>query len=338
MVMKSSRLSRKIKLHLKGIVLQQKRKRFRKINAQIMFGPKVLVAMNTSGIGNAVEATPFVQAVRMLWPGAEITILTVPGDLFKDWSVPDRIITSTEKIRGCSYDHTFFTNWTQRDVPEWCSQSELGQVHFPKVWLGKLLLKPERRYYLDMLRKLGFKGSEPPLYVSLKKPGEHIPVADFRICLVPGGKPESLWRHKRWPYYNELLTLILEKYQNAQICIIGTRQDEFSGVLLSDQRIVDLRGNLTLRETAWVLKSANIAIGNDCGPMHIADAVQTRSIVIFGPTCELKNAYRNKVLTFSTDLPCRPCQYGSKIETCQDPKCMLKITPKQVMRKMDWEN
>jgi heptosyltransferase-2 len=182
-----------------------------------------------------------------------------------------------------------------------------------------------------MLKKFGYRGLTPPLYVSMKTPEIKLAPADLRICLVPGGKSEAQWRHKRWPYYRELANELLKGYPEAQVCIIGTREDSIAGQLPDDQRIVDLRGNLTLCEVAWVLKNSDLAIGNDCGPMHIADAVQTHSVVIFGPTCELKNAYPNKAVVVSADVPCRPCQYGSLIETCQEPECMTKLTPEIIM-------
>ena len=144
-----------------------------------------------------------------------------------------------------------------------------------------------------------------------------------------------MWRHKRWPYYAKLTRILLTHYPQAQICIIGTQDDDITPDLPCDPRVVDLRSCLTLRETAWLLKHANVAIGNDCGPMHIAYAVQTPSITMFGPTCELKNAPQNKGICLSMPLPCRPCQYGSLIETCLEPRCITRITPDMVMEKLE---
>jgi len=325
---------RKIGIRGKRLIHHMRLSRLKKLQRVPLTGPRVLVAMNNIGIGNAVEATPLVQAIRVLWPTAIITLLTGPGDLFDDWSVPDRITASTEDLKGKSYDHTFFPYGRWQNIAEWQASFELGRVHCPRVWLRVWLLKPEVEYNVDMIRRLGYRGVPPPLYVSLKQPKEHIPPGILRICLVPGGKTELMWRHKRWPYYNELIHLLLEEYPQVQICIMGTQDDDFPGDLTSDRRVIDLRSHLTLRQTAWVLKHAGLAIGNDCGPMHIADAVQTPSIVLFGPTCELKNAPRDKAISLSIDLPCRPCQYCSLIETCQKPICMTELTPNIVMEKV----
>lgn len=293
--------------------------------------PRVLVVMNAGGIGNAVEATPLVEAVRSFWPAATITLLVPGGDLFDNWCVPDQIVTSTDALKGKTYDHSFFTYRGHKGMPKWDADCELGRIHLPKVWLDKWFVKPERLYNLDMVKRLGYKGLAAPLYVSLKSLHIEMALKKMTICIAPGGKADDRWRFKRWPFYDQLLTMLRERFSGVQICIIGTLDDEFPGRLPSEPDVVDLRGKLTLSESAWVLKHSSLAIGNDCGPMHIADAVGTRSIILFGPTCEVKNGPWNKAITLTADVACRPCQYGNEITMCQNPQCMTKITPQQVM-------
>lgn len=330
------RISKKVGIRFKRIVYGRKLKRIRENSSQLSIAPKVLVVISPGGIGNAIEATPLVEAIRMLWPKAHITALVPQGELFDGWIVPDHIITSEQDLAGMSFDRTFWAYWIFKQTPQWFNTFNPGQVITPNVWLDQLLLKPERQYYLDMLCDFGFKGALPAFYVSTKKPDFDIPQAQLRIAIVPGSKTDHRWRHKRWPFYDKLIAAILDKYQQVQICIIGTDSDPIEGDLPSDERIIDLRGELTLSETAYVLKNSDVAIGNDCGPMHIADAVQTRSIVIFGPSCELKNAYRNKVIPVLADIPCRPCQYNEgRIINCDDPQCMLRITPDHIMQKIE---
>lgn len=334
MPMGYEKIVKKIKVRFKRIVYGHRLRVSRDISSNFSIAPKVLVIANPGGIGNAIEATPLVAALRMLWSKAHITVLVPSGDLFNGWVVPDRVVTSEQDLAGVSFDHTFWAYWIYRERPEWFNTFDPGKVIFPNVWLNQMLLKPERQYYLDMLGGFGYKGQLPPFYVSIKKPDFDIPSVELRVGIVPGSKQDHRWRHKRWPYYNKLIAMLLDKYQQSQICIIGTDADRIEGDLPSDDRIADLRGKLSLSETACVLKDSDIAIGNDCGPMHIADAVQTRSIVIYGPSCELKNAYRNKVIPVFTDIQCRPCQYSSKIESCDHPQCMTNITPQMVVDKL----
>ncbi len=319
----------------KRFIYFRKLKHCRRSDHSSDFSPNVLVVMNSGGIGNSIEATPVVQAIRTLWPSCTITLVALPGELYIDWCVPDRIIDAPQDLKGKSFDHTFFPYCFFNNIPHWKQLCDLGRIHKPRVRHRKYFLKPEREYILDMLKPLGYKGPVPPLYVSVKKPGTKIPDSNLRICLVPGAIKKSMWRHKRWPYYGDLAEEILTKYAHAQICVIGTEDDPFPQQVLAKSQIIDLRGRLSLAETAWVLKSAHLAVGNDCGPMHIAYAVQTPAIVIFGPTCQIKNAPRNKAVALSVDLPCRPCQYTDLLKTCQDPCCMKELGADIVMNKVE---
>jgi len=292
-------------------------------------GPAVLVMMNT-GIGNAVEATPLVQAIRMHWPRAHLTLYDPGGDLFDDWCVADEITCYPDPLSGREFDHTFEIWAVDPPVPESEDPPDKGQVH-TLPFTGTYFLKPEREYNLDMIRKLGYRGPAPPLYVSTKEPKREIPRCQRRISLVPGSKNDFMWRHKRWPYFGELLHSLLEAYQDLQICIVGGAGDRFEHEHTEDGRVVDLRSNLTLAESAWILRHSDLAIGNDCGPMHIADAVQTCSIILFGPSCELKNGPLYKSLPLSVPVPCRPCQYGELLLKCEDPRCMTELLPEMVM-------
>lgn len=292
---------------------------------------KILVIMN-AGIGNAVEATPLVQAIRAFWPRAHITICPPPGDLFDGWCAVNAARTPDEALANGAYDHTFVT-WLS-EVPKGRGPWTLGRMHRTECLLLRWFLKPEREYNLDMLRGLGYRGPTPPLYVSVRRPGIDIPHDGLRISLVPGAKPERWWRHKRWPYFVELAAALLSRYPRVQLCVLGGEGDDLSGELPAHPRLIDLRGSLSLRETAWVLRNSTLAIGNDCGPMHIADAVLCPSLVIFGPTCELKNGPRHRGVVLAAEVPCRPCQYSDRMETCEDARCMTDLRPELVLQKV----
>ena len=90
----------------------RKLQRYRDDMAAPAFGPRVVVAMD-EGIGNAIEATPLVQAIRVLWPRAHMTLIVPDGDLFEGWCVPDRMVRSWDEISGDDIDHT-----TPRDEGE----------------------------------------------------------------------------------------------------------------------------------------------------------------------------------------------------------------------------
>lgn len=317
---------------LKRVVYARRAKRYRKFINRPFPETKVLVVMN-AGIGNAVEATPLVQAIRMLWPRAEITIYPPVGDLFDDWCVVDHVARSADNLNGKSFTHTFVT--CSSLVSECGDYCDLGKVHRVVKLLGPQFLKPERQYNLDMIRRLGYKGLTPPLYVSIREPENTFPSSPPQICLIPGSKLLRVWRNKRWPYFGELTEVLLKEHETARVFFLGTREDQVPSGVFRSPRVIDLRDRLTLRETAWVLRHANLAIGNDCGPMHMADAVQTPSIIIFGPTCELKNGPMYKSIVATNAFKCALCQYNGDFLSCENPVCMTELSPDIVLKHAD---
>jgi ADP-heptose:LPS heptosyltransferase len=274
-----------------------------------------------AGIGNAIEATPLVQAVRMLWPRAHLTILPPPGDLFDDWCVVDRIARAPGDLAGERFDAAILAWCVEAAGPWEAHETVPAQGLFPH-WQ----LRPEREVNMDAARRLGYEGPTPPLHVSARPPKEPLPPGPLTIALAPGGKPEHRWRNKRWPFWRELASLLKARRPEARICVVGSPDDEVP------PGTIDLRGRHTLAETAWTLKRCDLVIGNDCGPMHVADAVLAPALVLFGPTCEVKNGPRNRGVTLSSGAPCSPCQYDLEmLDSCDDPICMLRLPPQRVL-------
>ena len=313
-----------------GHRVRQLRQRYRQQKQSLSIGPRVLV-VSRSGIGNLVEATPLIQAIRLYWPQAWITLLTAGGDLLEDWCIPDRIVTSPEELDTQSFDHTFFTCWGYRGVPHITLPCKTGITHSIRLVLDKWFVKPEREINMDMLRRVGYRGTAPPLYVSMLRPTEWTFPASQTFCILACGRAAAPWKAKRWPFYAELSLRLLDQYSESAILFLGTREDEFPEELHDTPRVYDLRDRFTLRQTAWVLKHSALAIGNDCGPMHIADAVQTPGVVLFGPTCELKNGPMNKIRVIRSEPSCEPCQYTGNMKQCEESQCMKQISVQTIL-------
>ncbi len=293
-----------------------------------LVAPRVVVAMD-AGIGNAVEATPLAQAIRSLWPRAHLTLIAPFGDLFADWCVADRVVDSWDDIAGDDVDHAFLT-WSTA-APDGVQ----GRVHAAQRLFPNYLLRPEREVNVDAVRKLGYRGDTPPLYVTMRAPERPPPDAALRFCIAACGKREHRWRNKRWGGYAELVEALLARYADAQICILGGTDDDFPGTPPASGRVLDLRNRLTLAQTAWLLRRTDLAIGNDSGPMHIADAVLAPSLVIFGPTCEIKNGPRNRGVPLRFPVECSPCQYDLELlDRCEEPRCMTGLGTAMVLERV----
>ena len=97
---------------------------------------------------------------------------------------------------------------------------------------------------------------------------------------------------------------------------------------------VVLCGKTDLKTLGAIFKKAMCVISNDSGPMHIAVAVRTNVIAIFGPTSpELTGPYGDgKYVVLRKDTGCKvPC-YDLK---CKDNRCMKAVTVEDVLGALD---
>jgi lipopolysaccharide heptosyltransferase II len=77
---------------------------------------------------------------------------------------------------------------------------------------------------------------------------------------------------------------------------------------VATQRLINLAGRTTLREAIAIIQGARIAVGPDTGLMHIAAAVRTPVISLWGATSpERTGPYRYEELVLQGRAPCAPC-------------------------------
>ena len=88
-----------------------------------------------------------------------------------------------------------------------------------------------------------------------------------------------------------------------------------------------------LRELAALIQRCHLYIGNDTGPMHIAAAVRTRVIAIFGPTSAIRSGpYGSEHTVIAESIECNPCHPGSNPGGCERGICraMVAVSISQV--------
>jgi ADP-heptose:LPS heptosyltransferase len=93
---------------------------------------------------------------------------------------------------------------------------------------------------------------------------------------------------------------------------------------------LNVAGKTSLGGLAALISELDLFISNDTGPAHIANAVDTPSITLFGPVDPRRWASRNRVRHPIVRQPveCSPCPYW---ECPIDHRCMRRITPKMVI-------
>jgi ADP-heptose:LPS heptosyltransferase len=107
--------------------------------------------------------------------------------------------------------------------------------------------------------------------------------ADDKVILLPCGS----WDAKRWPEINWIKLITRLKSTGLKVTVvIGPAERGYYTDLQSSGIEVCLPDSL--KELVEVLSSESIIIGNDCGPLHLANALGKSCVAIFGPT----NPYR----------------------------------------------
>jgi heptosyltransferase-2 len=99
--------------------------------------------------------------------------------------------------------------------------------------------------------------------------------------------------------------------------------------------VINFAGKLSLVEVAKEISSASVAITNDSGLMHVASAVGTPVISIFGPTVRefgFMPRADNAIVLENVGLYCRPCTAIGR-EDCPEGhfRCMREITAEKVL-------
>jgi heptosyltransferase-3 len=99
---------------------------------------------------------------------------------------------------------------------------------------------------------------------------------------------------------------------------------------LSSGSILNTSGRTTMKELAAISEASDIFFGVDSAPMHIAAAVKTPVIALFGPSSEsMWSPYGKKHIVLAKDMECRPCLKGS-CEGIDLRECMAAIKPDDV--------
>src|SRR3984957_9387079 len=148
------------------------------------------------------------------------------------------------------------------------------------------------------------------------------------IALAPG----SVGSSKRWTYYAEAAKLFAE--QGFDVWVVGgpdEKQMAAGIVAAGGPRVRDLTGH-DLRNGILAMAAASVAISNDSGLMHIAAAIGTPTMGIFGPTSPHLWAPLNGLaatIQTKTTVPCQPCH--RPVCTMNDHRCMRDIPASDVV-------
>lgn len=290
---------------------------------------KILIIL-PNWLGDAVMATPAIEALCDLYPDAELTMVGsyVSLEALKHHPQVKRSYVDETKKHGNRLLNTY-------RFAKLLGKHDLGitfrnQLHSSLLlfwsgtsknasragWHAKLLLSdpvwPSHPSHLvEQYRDIAQSLCEGPLeigHLSLHLPAHSYPKPTLGIN--PGATYGSA---KRW--YPEKFAEVARAYAaHYHIVIFGgpSEVDMANDIQhrLSDlDNITNLAGQTSVQELCSYIGGLSLFITNDSGPMHVAGAYQVPTVAIFGPTCHFETSqWKNeKSVIVRHDLECAPC-------------------------------
>ena len=167
-----------------------------------------------------------------------------------------------------------------------------------------------------------------------------VAAGELLIALAPG----SVWATKRWPSFDALAARLAndDMFSSHRLVVVGAASDgPLAAALIHALRTqgvtsaIDATGRLSLLGSAALLSRAKMLVTNDSAPLHLASAMNTPTVALFGPTVPTFGfgpLAERHVIVEQRELPCRPCHaHGPQQCPLGHWKCMREITPETVV-------
>ncbi len=150
-----------------------------------------------------------------------------------------------------------------------------------------------------------------------------------------GLNPSARWMTKRWPCESYAAVAdYLQEEGLGRVLLLGGREDQRLAQEIQGQMktsLVDLTGKTRLRVLPALFKQLDVLITNDSGPMHIAAAVGTPVVALFGATSATRTGpYGEGHSVLSHNVPCRPC-FSRTCRHSAPLACLTEVSPTQVV-------
>lgn len=145
------------------------------------------------------------------------------------------------------------------------------------------------------------------------------------IAFAPG----SVWATKRWPYYPELARALAAV---ARPVVVGSADDRelAAAIAAAAPGTIDATGQLSLLASAELIGRARLLVTNDSAPQHLASAMGTPTVSVFGPTVPefgFGPLAPHSIVVGHPALDCRPCdKHGPATCPLGHWKCMRELS------------
>ena len=321
-------------------------------------------------IGDTVLSTPSLFALRRFLPNAEIDILV------EDWVAPvleghphaDNVVVLerggmisrarlARQIRSTGYDvvynlhggttATFLTRATGARHRVGLKTYQYAQLHNHQAPSPLLLWGQQKTHSVEQqLALLGWTGvpvtDRPRTQLAVTPEADAVVnqqlaeagLEDRKIALI---HPAAAFATKQWATENfARVAESLAERGFAPVASAGPNEHAILESLIEQTSVRIVSLDLSLPEVVALAARSQIFVGNDSGIAHIANAVETPSVVIFGSSNVAHWRPWNKAAAevVLEQMACQPC-HGYFCEKFPQPECILSVPVERVVTAID---
>lgn len=338
-----------------------------------MTEPHKVLVVQTAFLGDVILTLPMVQVLKRYAPTAMIDVLVTPRaagllvghpDINRvieydkrgnDAGIPG-FIRKSRQIRSEMYDTALVPHRSLRSAALAASARiprRIGMATSSGKWLFTETVPYDSNTH-EIERNLSLLRALCPIPTHRELPGlypsdqDHATVQEVlrhrgisgtsgMIGLAPG----TVWNTKRWPQskFEAVARRLVES--GYTVVLFGGPEDAelCSAVQNAFKGVYSFAGELTLLQSAVLLSLCRALVSNDSAPLHMAVAMRTPVVAIFGATVPefgFAPYGPNDRVVESKGLPCRPCSiHGGATCPISTFECMESISPDRVLADLD---
>ena len=330
---------------------------------------KKFLIIQTAFIGDVILTIPVITALKNKYQDAIIDFMCIPNtkDLLLNNPYINKIIVydkhvdkgfsglikRIKKIRKENYDYVISPHRSFRSAFMSYFSKSKNTIGFDNSSLN-FLFKNKIKYLkgiheiqrnLKLLEPVGIREDKiikPEFFISelVKKNTRDIlsksDVTNKEKFIVAA--PGSVWYTKRLPEEKFIKVFNILSHYNYKIFTIGSPDEyDICEKIIGEsvnKNIFNLAGKLSLPETIELIRCSEVLLTNDSAPLHMANAVETNVVAVFGATVPKFGFFpygKDDVIIETNGLECRPCAiHGSNKCPIKTFVCMKKIPEEEI--------
>lgn len=311
-----------------------------------------ILLISLSCIGDVILTTPVMKVLKDNFPIAKLTVVAGPTALpvLNRHELVDRIVVCENKgrhkgfggslllvreLRARKYD--LVVDLRNTAMPYFLRSRHRITSHEAHIRNRNETDRHAIDRHLDVLETAGIPITTRELLVTIPREVDE-KIADYAlkkgllendrlIAVYPGaGSPYKLYPLEKF----KAVLRMLRESGDYQFVVVGSESDRSVCEPLAAEfpdRAVSVAGKMDILEVGALLRRCRLLVSNDSGPMHLAVAVGTPTVAIFGPTNAARYGPRgNRHRIVWHREPCNPC----KAPECGKDSCIGEIRPEKI--------